>query len=171
MRKSTRVANGFTLIELVIVVLIMGILAAVAVPSYMRSMENSKADDALSMLAMIGATNRMFGLDHSGSYATGSFPTSGACGSAACPTSGPYNDPCALVWCGYLADTDWGSKPYQFAGAGNATATAACTISGSAGTNVVACAKRKSGDYAVWWYAINKFGVYEKESTAPATPL
>ncbi|MEC7855301.1 MAG: type II secretion system protein, partial [Candidatus Neomarinimicrobiota bacterium] len=41
--KNKTSQNGFTLIELIIVMVILGILAAVAVPKYMDSITNAEA--------------------------------------------------------------------------------------------------------------------------------
>ncbi len=49
MNTIKRRRDGFTLIELLVVVLIVGILAGVSVPSYMKSVETTKADDAVSL--------------------------------------------------------------------------------------------------------------------------
>ncbi len=160
MTKNRRRA-GFTLIELLVVVLIIGILAAVAIPSYLKSVETTKADDAVALVNMIGTTNKMYALDHSGAYIVGQFPTAAntGCGTGTCPTAG---NACTLVWCKYLADQNFGSKPYTF----NACdpGGAAC---GSSGVQATADAKRKSGTYAAWGYYINGQGVITAYGTAP----
>lgn len=153
---NKRRRNGFTLIEMLVVVLIIGILASVAVPSYMKSVETTKADDAVALTNMIGTTNKMFALDHSNNYIVGTFPTTAntGCGAGACaPTT--YTSACNLVWCKYLADQNFGSKPYTFY---------ACSPSGGAcgssgGSGGTAGARRKSGTYSAWGYMQDSQGV------------
>ena len=44
--------RGFTLIEIIVVCLMIGILASFAVPEYLRSIETAKADDAVAMVVL-----------------------------------------------------------------------------------------------------------------------
>jgi len=113
--------RGYTLMELVIATLIIGLLASFAVPQYLRSVESGKFDDAVAVINQIGTTNRMFALDHGGVYVDGQL-TGASCGCTGATCSGyavpappgPFATACALVCCNYLADQNWGAKPYNF---------------------------------------------------------
>ena len=68
--------NGFTLIELMIAVVVIGILSAVAVPSYMDYVKRGNAQEAPSnLLAMKTQAEQYYG-DHPG---TGYLDVSSAC--------------------------------------------------------------------------------------------
>ena len=68
--------GGFTLVELMIVVIIVGILAAVAIPMYQGATERAKASEAVAALGTIRGAMRVYYAEH-GTYVNASF-TDGA---------------------------------------------------------------------------------------------
>lgn len=59
-----RKQQGFSLIELMIVVAIIGIIAAIAMPSYQDYMERSRRSDATSVLLRLAALQEQFFMDN-----------------------------------------------------------------------------------------------------------
>jgi prepilin-type N-terminal cleavage/methylation domain-containing protein len=64
MMSSFRNTNGFTLIELMVVVIIIGVLAAVAVPMYTRTIKNSRTTEATARLSAIMKASKLYYLQH-----------------------------------------------------------------------------------------------------------
>ena len=62
-RRGRRTAYGFTLLELSIVSVIIGILAVMAVPLYQKAIEQARVDDAGAKLQAIWSAQRIYWLD------------------------------------------------------------------------------------------------------------
>lgn len=96
--------NGFTLIELMVVVAIIGILTAIAYPSYQESMRKSRRADAEgALLSLANGMERFF-------TATNSYCDTGTTSAGAM---------LALDACGVVATNDIGRPPPTISGIPN----------------------------------------------------
>ncbi|MBU2573395.1 MAG: type II secretion system GspH family protein [Elusimicrobia bacterium] len=149
MRKTKK---GFTLIELVVVVLIMGILTSIGLPYYYKTIESAKASDAVSIGHLLANSYRMYLVDHPTTPLSGQITT--ACNGVLCSGGSAA---CQLVACNYVAKQDWDGSSYIF------------TI-GGAGTTASARRYEGTGEYALWGYDFNDIGACTALGTAPMCP-
>ncbi len=135
--------KGFTLIELVVVTVIMGILASMGIPYYLKTVETSKAGDAVAIGHMLANSYRMYLIDNPDATQALSGSLTNACNSAVCAATFPPS-PCRLVACNYAARQDWDASAYVFSVGGGFMAAARRRSGASPGTNTAA--------YTGWGY-------------------
>jgi general secretion pathway protein G len=63
-------AKGFTLVEILIVVVILGILAAIVIPQFTNASETAKASSLVSQLQTIRSQIELYQVQHNGTYPT-----------------------------------------------------------------------------------------------------
>lgn len=63
MNRNNRKNKGFTLVEIMIVVLIIGILLAIAVPNFIRARESSRAKTCVANLRQIEASKEQWAME------------------------------------------------------------------------------------------------------------
>jgi len=151
---------GFTLMEILVVVLIMGILAALAVPQYTKTVENSKASSAAGTASMISSAYRMYIVDHPGWSLDGYM--SDTCNTGACNLVAG-GGACKLVRCNYVARKDWDRDAYVYTVTAAGSVVAARRTGAKPGTD--------TSPYTDWSYTFDNNGACTKTSGTPKCPL
>lgn len=70
MSARKRAAKGFTLVEILIVVVILGILAAIVIPQFTSASESAKSSSLVSQLQTIRSQLELYQVQHNGDYPT-----------------------------------------------------------------------------------------------------
>ncbi|MBI4051438.1 MAG: hypothetical protein HY400_02920 [Elusimicrobia bacterium] len=137
---------GFSISELLVVVLMIIILVGIAQPRYRKTLETSSAERAVGMVQAIGKAHKMFRLDNN-RYMNASgaiiFSFNNANCNVACPGTYPTGGAPAfqackyLIGCHYLSEYNWNADGWWFFLCDPAVSSGAC------GSGAVAAASRK----------------------------
>jgi type IV pilus assembly protein PilA len=68
LRNRSRSESGFTLVELLVVMLILGLLAAIAIPSFFNQRDKARDADAKASVRTAETAMETYATDHQGAY-------------------------------------------------------------------------------------------------------
>ncbi len=115
MKLIRQAKRGFTLIELMIVVAIIGILAAVAIPAFMDYMKRSKKTEASLQLNKIGKNSKRAYMENSQYVAltAAATPTPVNAGSGCCGGAGKSPNHCAADSTAFTSKPAWQALDFE----------------------------------------------------------
>src|SRR5688500_12752746 len=91
---ARRIRKGFTLVEILIVVIILGILAAIVIPQFTSASQEARESSALSLLQTIRSQMELYKLQHGDKWPTTSGgPVAAEMGWASLTGITPYGHP------------------------------------------------------------------------------
>src|SRR3954462_605382 len=95
--KNRNTKKGFTLVEIMIVVLIIGILMAIAVPNFIRARETSRRNSCIANLKQIDSAKEQWAMDNKAASGAAvqmsdiaGVYMKGAAAGPSCPSGGAY---------------------------------------------------------------------------------
>jgi len=132
--------RAFTLTELLIIVIILGALAAAGAPSYIRTMETNKSIEAIGLMSQIASAQKSCRVNNITSQDT------------SCPGA-ELTGGHVLVQNKYLANRNWTKESFKYASSLPTTCSAVGQVASA--TGLEACTGNKKGSQYGFFYSLN----------------